>query len=83
MKSIVFGETVRGDACTDLARALEDGASFLRKHKTVPYVHFEMWDGLRELWKSGRTTTINEQAAKIYRKYGFDVDEQGIGWEIS
>ena len=83
MKSITYGETVRGDACMKLARALEDGASFLRKHKAVQYVHFEMWDGLRELWRDGRTTTINEQAARIYRVYGFDVEEHGIGWAIS
>lgn len=83
MKSVAYGETVRGDACMSLARALEDDAEFLRKHKSVPYVHFEMWEGLRELWNTGRTTTINDQAAKIYRKYGFDVQEQGIGWAIS
>jgi len=83
MKHPVFGETVRSDACLDLVQGLKYGAEFLRKHKTVPYVHFEMCDGLRELWKQGRTTTINEQVARIYRTYGFDVEEQGIGWAIS
>jgi hypothetical protein len=83
MNHPVFGQTVRGDACERLRNELEDGAKFLKKHKVPPMIHSEMYFGLAELWRIGKTTTILKESMDIYRKCGFEVTEQGIGWSIS
>lgn len=83
MNHPVFGQTVRGDACERLRDELEDGAKFLKKYKVPPMIHSEMYFGLAELWRLGKVATIMEECADIYRKCGFEVTEQGIGWDIS
>lgn len=83
MQHHFFGETVNGEACLKLAEDMKEGSKFISKNHIPFIVYDSLYLGLCELWKNGRTETIIEQAANIYRKYGFSVDPHGIGWAIS
>lgn len=83
MKHHFFGETVNGEACRKLADDMQDGSTFIKKQRIPLATFHSLYFGLCEIWKNGRTETINEQAASIYKKYGFIVEPHGIGWSVS
>ncbi len=79
----VFGETVRGDSCQKLAKEMEDGAKFIKKHHIPPMVYSELYYVLGEIWRTGRAETILQEIKNIYTTFGFEATEKGIGWVIS
>ena len=70
-----------GSLVNDLRRVY-GGGHVAKLAGLTPYDLFELYTAITSL-QFGKTTTINSRLAGIYKKYGFNVANNGVGYIIT
>ena len=72
------------DKIFSVKKTLEDiyETGNIRKYKLTPSDVFEVSYSFKEIKQRGLVETISENVKNFYQRFGYTVEQYGIGWKI-